>query len=90
MNTVHKHSLFQILIIISATLLIIAELSSDIVADICNTSAIITIGIEVLCEFIFRKRLPRDPLTKLHKALDIIIFILLLGVFALKLYSLMR
>ena len=84
MGTVHKHSLFQILIIISATLLIIAELSSDIVADICNTSAIITIGIEVLCEFIFRKRLPRDPLTKFHRFLDVICAYLIISVVLLK------
>ena len=84
MGTVHKHSLFQILIIISATLLIIAEFSSGRVADICNTSAIITIGIEVLCEFIFRKRLPRDPLTKFHRFLDVICAYLIISVVLLK------
>ena len=84
MSTPHKHSIVQLFIILSSALLIIGELQRGEVAERWNMAAYITIGIELICWPLLRKRLTKDPLRKLHRLLDIVCIILTTGLLLFK------
>lgn len=84
MGTVHKHSIIQIFIIVSAILIIVADLSNGKAAEAWDTAATVVICAELLCWQLIRKRLPKDPLVKYHKVLDVVCAFLVMATILLK------
>ena len=88
MSTVHKHSIVQVFVIISSLAIIIADLNSGEVAKKWDNAAFILIAAELIIWQLIRKRLPKDPFVRFHKALDVVCVISICTALAIKLFKL--